>query len=583
MDLDLFIKKNPKSTKKSNLIKSTPQSFLKFKLEFNKFKFPGTMISQGRFGNVYICEYKTKKFAFKKIQVKLSDEDGKTMTMKEISFWEKMFFLSTKPKSFPNYHGYVIESTLANQKIYDLFYDFYPMNLRNKLESSPNKSLLFNEIKRFFFDLINAFAFLQGHGYAHRDLKPENFLIDENGQIVIIDFGICEKVPLDGDLEQNWTLQGTPDYFSPEMVTAKVKKQKNLKYNLFKSDVFTLGWIVLEMGGVNHIQEYDDLNVLENNKNKFLQLFQEKFATEIQNNGESLFLQLLQRSLCIQTSNRPDFVMLFLEKCDLSNLEKLKYHIYVEDNDHVFFRKQEKQEKLGIYLANHMGLIEKVETNLHKTQKGLRKCKYSCGQCCSKAGKLLKNSIISCWQCCSKMGRILIDFIIKQWVSLIILIACLFVFAFSLGIKSYHLSKLDQDISCSNKTFSKDSFCDNFTYLYMSMKVLISLDCLFIIVIFMIYHDNLSTKRIRKIILCLVLFGMAITRMAFGGLLVNQTTYNTYSGYQDWYSHLDLLQASLEKTGLYDNLLLIENYEIFMFVVEGFTFFLAFGVILVGK
>jgi serine/threonine protein kinase len=56
---------------------------------------------------------------------------------------------------------------------------------------------------------------LHKKGIIHRDLKLENILVDMDGYLKIIDFGLAKM--LDGG-GMSKTYCGTPEYLAPEMI-----------------------------------------------------------------------------------------------------------------------------------------------------------------------------------------------------------------------------------------------------------------------------------------------------------------------------------------------------------------------------
>jgi serine/threonine protein kinase/predicted Zn-dependent protease len=75
-------------------------------------------------------------------------------------------------------------------------------------------------------------------GVVHRDLKPSNIMIDKDGTVRIMDFGIARSLRVKG-ITGAGVIIGTPEYMSPEQIEGKEVDQR--------SDIYSLGIILYEM------------------------------------------------------------------------------------------------------------------------------------------------------------------------------------------------------------------------------------------------------------------------------------------------------------------------------------------------
>src|SRR6202044_39014 len=74
-------------------------------------------------------------------------------------------------------------------------------------------------------------------GIVHRDLKPENVMIDGQGNVKIMDFGIARS--MEAATRLTGSMVGTPQYMAPEQVAGKPVD--------YRTDIYSLGLILYEM------------------------------------------------------------------------------------------------------------------------------------------------------------------------------------------------------------------------------------------------------------------------------------------------------------------------------------------------
>lgn len=113
-------------------------------------------------------------------------------------------------------------------------------NLRAVIEDDAPNPLPVSEAIRITLQITDALKYCHDQGVYHRDIKPENIMVQENGDIKIIDFGVAL---LEGARRVTWRglsgTVGTPDYMSPE----QLKGERGAA----GSDIYAVGIILYEM------------------------------------------------------------------------------------------------------------------------------------------------------------------------------------------------------------------------------------------------------------------------------------------------------------------------------------------------
>jgi polo-like kinase 1 len=89
------------------------------------------------------------------------------------------------------------------------------------------------ETQSILREVVAGVCYLHDNQIIHRDLKLENFLFSSDGRVKIADFGLSAK--LDYDDERKYTVCGTPNYLSPELLLAASKGHS------YEVDIWTIG------------------------------------------------------------------------------------------------------------------------------------------------------------------------------------------------------------------------------------------------------------------------------------------------------------------------------------------------------
>jgi len=91
---------------------------------------------------------------------------------------------------------------------------------------------------------------LADRNIVYRDLKPENVMLDNQGYVKLIDFGIAKK--LDKSKSKTFTMIGTPHYMAPDII-------KGHGYGT-EVDIWSLGVMIYEFvcGNLPFADDLDD-------------------------------------------------------------------------------------------------------------------------------------------------------------------------------------------------------------------------------------------------------------------------------------------------------------------------------------
>ncbi len=186
------------------------------------------VIGKGGFGVVTFVKHKVTKarYALKALKrkdiIELNAQDTIRAERNILAEVDHPFLLKFVRTFKDNIHIFILTEIVSGG-------DF--LNVLDKYLGKLNKS----QTQFYTGSIVLALEYMHSNSIIYRDLKPENMLLDMQGYLKIIDFGIAKKLKT----LRTFTCIGTPHFMAPEVIQGK-------GYTC-SVDLFSLGVVIHEL------------------------------------------------------------------------------------------------------------------------------------------------------------------------------------------------------------------------------------------------------------------------------------------------------------------------------------------------
>ena len=269
-------------------------------------------LGQGGMATVYLAEHNLlgNKSAFKLLNKEFVNNDN----------IRKRFLSEARNMARMSHPGIIKVTDLIDEGDIVAFVMEYVEEETLKEYIERKGKLTDEEINSIFSQMVEAVGYVHKQNLVHRDIKPSNFMVDPEGKVKLMDFGIAKNTDANAaEYTQTGTgmQMGTPMYMSPEQV-------KSTKEVTFASDIYSLGVVLWQM--VTGEKPYDTktLSIPEIQVN----IIKEKLPIV-----NHLWDFIIQKATEKEIENRYPTCLLILESLKtISNKETIEFKPIIKDD-----------------------------------------------------------------------------------------------------------------------------------------------------------------------------------------------------------------------------------------------------------
>jgi serine/threonine-protein kinase len=181
---------------------------------------------------------------------------------------------------------------LKLQGSYAISMEYFPSHTLSG-EMPNNKPMAIEKALKYSRDMATGMSVAHLAGVIHRDLKPANILVNNDGLLKIVDFGVAAAASSgDTQLTKTGYVIGSPKYMAPEQILGKKVDET--------ADVYSIGVIMYEMTtGIPPYSRGDHMSVMYQHVQG-----KAKLCQEVNPDIPDLYAEVITKAMSVDKTKR---------------------------------------------------------------------------------------------------------------------------------------------------------------------------------------------------------------------------------------------------------------------------------------